>query len=129
MAGVRTGPLRVVLVDDEPDVRLLLRVQLQLADDLEVVGEASDGAQAVAACQELAPDAVVMDLLMPGVNGFEAIEVLRRRSPEVAIVAYSAVGGDHVRAEMARLGVPLVMKGGSATGLIEALRRVAGATE
>lgn len=116
-------PLRVLLVDDEPDVRLLVRTQLRSEHAIEVVGEAGDGAAAVAECERVRPDAVVMDLLMPGTNGFEAIEALRRRAPEIAVVAFSAVDGEHVRAEMTRLGIPFVLKGQPARDLIDALRR------
>lgn len=102
-------PLRVLVVDDEPDVRLLLRVQL-LTRGYEVAGEAADGQAAIDACRADPPDAVILDLLMPGVNGFEAIPLLRRELPDVAIVAYTAVAGDYVRNEMARLHIPLVLK-------------------
>lgn len=119
------GPtLRVVVVDDEPDVLLLLRLQLR-NEGVEVVGVAEDGATAIELCRDLRPDVVVMDLLMAGVNGFEAIETLQRELPDVGIVAYSAVAGERVRAEMERLDVPLVLKSGRATRLLEALREAA----
>lgn len=114
--------LRIVVADDEPDIRLVLGLQLDAEPDLEVVGEAADGAEAVERCREVSPDAVVMDLLMPDVSGFEAIERLRADQPEVGIVAYTGVAGEFVRAEMERLGVPLVLKSGDATKLIAALR-------
>lgn len=102
-------PLRVVVVDDEPDVCLLLRLQLERYG-YEVVGEARDGEEAVRVCREMAPDAVVLDLLMPNVSGFEAIPHLRRDDPNLVIIAYTAVAGDFVRNEMARLHIPLVLK-------------------
>jgi CheY-like chemotaxis protein len=102
-------PLRVVVVDDEPDVCLLLRLQLERVG-YEVVGEAKDGEEAVRVCAETAPDAVVLDLLMPNVSGFEAIPRLRRDKPDIVIIAYTAVAGDFVRNEMARLKIPLVLK-------------------
>ena len=113
--------LRILIVDDEADVRLLLRVQLETVG-FHVVGEATDGEQVVAACDELRPDAVVLDLLMPGVNGLEAIPRLRAAHPDVGIVAYTAVAGEFVRNEMARLGIPLVLKTGSVQPLVRALR-------
>lgn len=116
-------PLRVLVVDDEPSVMLLLRLQLSQSPDIEVVGEASDGEAAVARCHVLRPDAVVMDLLMPVANGFWAIERLRAELPDIHIVAYTAVAGDYVRSEMARFNVPLVLKSGDTTALVEALRR------
>lgn len=112
--------MRIVVADDEPDVRLLLRLQLQLAGH-EVVGEAADGAEAVRLCRETAADAVVLDLLMPGTTGFEAIPQLRALDKPPRIVAYSAVAGEFVRSEMARLDVPLVLKSGDVGPLLEAL--------
>jgi two-component system, NarL family, nitrate/nitrite response regulator NarL len=117
--------IRVVIADDEADVRLLLRIQLE-QEGFEIVGEATDGRSAIECCDETQPDAVVLDLLMPGVNGFEAIPVLRRRHPGVAIVAYTAVAGDFVRKEMVRLRIPLVLKSGDVTALAKKLREATG---
>jgi DNA-binding NarL/FixJ family response regulator len=117
------GPLRVVIADDEPDLRLLLRLQLRRRSEFEVVGEASDGAMAVTLVTERDADLVVMDLLMPGTNGFEAIARLVAEVPSVGIVAYTAVAGDFVRTEMRRLGVELVLKSGDVRPLSDALLR------
>lgn len=117
--------LRVVVVDDEPDVRLMLRMALPL-HGLEVVGEAGDGNEALTACQEARPDAVVLDLLMPGMNGFQAIPQLRERFPELGIVAYTAVAGEFVRSEMERLSIPLVLKRSTVDPLVAALRAAVG---
>lgn len=113
--------MRVLIVDDEPDVRLLLRLQLERAGH-EVIGEATDGKEALERCERDAPDAVILDLLMPGMNGFEAIPRIRSSHPEVRIVAYTAVAGDFVRNEMRRLGIPLVLKTGNFAPLEAALR-------
>ena len=118
-------PLRVVIVDDEPDVMLLLRVQLAARPEVEVIGTAHDGAEGVELCRALVPDAVVMDLLMPRMNGFEAIAVLKEELPDVGVVAYSAVAGDHVREEVGRLGVPLLLKSGDVEPLVDALQTAA----
>ncbi len=117
--------LKVVIADDEPDLRLLLRLQLKRADRLRVVGEAADGAEAVTIAIEAGADVVVMDLLMPGTSGFEAIGMLQAQAPHIGVVAYTAVAGDFVRAEMLRLGVPLVLKSGDPAPLVEALTAVA----
>jgi two-component system, NarL family, nitrate/nitrite response regulator NarL len=119
-------PLRVVIVDDEPDVLLLLEVQLRGHPDVEVVGTATDGGEGVERCRDLRPDAVVMDLLMPQMNGFEAIEALERELPDIAVVAHSAVAGDFVRSEMDRLHVRLVLKSGDPAPLVAALKAAAG---
>lgn len=115
--------IRVVIADDEPDVRTLLRIQLQGAG-FEITCEAADGRAAIECCEATHPDAMVLDLLMPGMNGFEAIPVLRREHPDVAIVAYTAVAGEFVRKEMARLRIPLVLKSGDVAPLAKKLREV-----
>lgn len=101
--------MKVLVVDDEQDVRLLLRLQLEQHGH-EVTGEAADGGEALEQCRREVPDAVILDLLMPGMSGFEAIPRLRGEFPDVAVIAYTAVAGDFVRNEMARLRIPLVLK-------------------
>ena len=100
---------KVLVVDDEEDVRLLLRLQLE-EHGFVVTGEAADGGEALEECRREEPDAVILDLLMPRVNGFDTIPRLRREFPNVAIIAYTAVAGDFVRNEMTRWRIPLVLK-------------------
>ena len=119
------GSIRVVIADDEPDVRMLLRIQLEL-EGFEIAGEAIDGKSAIEACRDTEPDVVILDLLMPGLNGFEAIPTLRRQHPNVAIVAYTAVAGEFVRKEMARLRIPLLLKSGNVAPLATKIRELAG---
>ncbi|MEU1128059.1 response regulator transcription factor [Streptomyces sp. NPDC005899] len=69
--------IRVLLVDDHQVVRRGLRTFLEIQDDIEVVGEASDGAEGVARAEELRPDVVLMDIKMPGTDGIEALRRLR----------------------------------------------------
>lgn len=115
---------RVIVADDEDDVRLLLRLQLR-HHGIDVVGEAADGHQVMTSCALLEPDAIVLDLLMPKMNGFEVIPTLRRDHPRIGIVAYTAVAGDFVRREMQRLQIPLLLKSGDAGPLAKALKRAA----
>lgn len=122
------SPLRVIVVDDDADFRLLLKVQLDMRGDIEVVGAAADGAEALRLTEQLAPDAIIMDLLMPNVNGFEAIDTLRSRFPEVGVVAYTAVAGNYARQQTSRAGVELVLKSGDPSQLVEALHRSIEAT-
>jgi CheY-like chemotaxis protein len=112
--------VKVVVVDDEPDVRLVLSLQLRINGHT-VVGEAGDGDEAVTVCEATGAEAVVLDLLMPGTTGFEAIPRLQALVPPPKIIAYSAVAGAFVRSEMARLGVALVLKSGDISALLEEL--------
>jgi DNA-binding NarL/FixJ family response regulator len=73
----KTGMIRVLLVDDHQVVRRGLRTFLEIQDDIEVVGEAADGAEGVARAEELKPDVVLMDVKMPGTDGIEALRKLR----------------------------------------------------
>jgi DNA-binding NarL/FixJ family response regulator len=118
--------LKVVIADDEPDVRLLLRLGLR-HHNIVVVGEAADGLQVLSICDEREVDAIVLDLLMPRMNGFEVIPELQRDHPHIGVVAYSAVAGDVVRREMSRLKIPLLLKSGDSRPLAEALHAAAAA--
>lgn len=114
--------LNVVIADDEPDVRLLLRLGLR-HHSINVIGEAADGHEVIEACRTLVDvDAIVLDLLMPRMNGFEVIPELQRDHPQIGIVAYTAVAGDFVRREMSRLNIALLLKSGDAGPLADALR-------
>ena len=118
-------PIRVLLVDDEPDLLLLLGTRFDLEPDLQVVATASNGTEAVEVAHRLAPDLVVMDLLMPGTDGFEAIARLRTELPELPIVAYSAIVSEFSKKQVARHHVPLVLKRGDSAPLIEVIRETA----
>jgi class 3 adenylate cyclase/ActR/RegA family two-component response regulator len=84
------GAIRVMLVDDHLVVRRGLRGFLELLRDIEVVGEAADGAQAVALADRLRPDVILMDLLMPVMDGLTAIARIKEAQPEVEIVAVTS---------------------------------------
>jgi DNA-binding NarL/FixJ family response regulator len=86
----RSTPIRVLLVDDHAMVRRGMRDFLSLHDDLEIVGEAGDGAAAIERAAALRPDVVVMDLLMPGVDGIDATARIKAADPEIEIVAITS---------------------------------------
>lgn len=86
----RIAPIRVLLVDDHAMVRRGMRDFLSLHDDLEIVGEAADGAAAIEQAAALRPDVVVMDLLMPGVDGIDATARIKAADPDVEIVAITS---------------------------------------
>jgi DNA-binding NarL/FixJ family response regulator len=84
------GPIRVILVDDHEVVRRGLRGFLELQDDIDVVGEASDGAIAVELAAREQPDVILMDLLMPNMDGLTAIARIKQEQPEIEIVAVTS---------------------------------------
>jgi DNA-binding NarL/FixJ family response regulator len=83
--------IRILLVDDHTVVRQGLRMFLALEPELEVVGEAADGAEAVRLAHALHPDVVLMDLLMPVMDGITAIGILRRELPDTEVIALTSV--------------------------------------
>lgn len=85
-----TAPIRVLLVDDHAVVRRGLRGFLDLLDDIEVVGEAENGREAVDVARSTRPDVILMDLLMPEMGGLEAIAAIKRDQPAVEIVAVTS---------------------------------------
>ena len=82
---------RVVLADDVADVRLLLATTLELDGAFEVVGEAADGVEAIATARSLQPDVVVLDLVMPRVDGLSAIPEIRAAAPGCRVVVLTAM--------------------------------------
>ena len=86
--------IRVLLVDDHDIVRQGLRLLLETNDDIDVLGEASDGAEALEAVADLRPDVVLMDIRMPRVDGIEATERLHRDHPDVAVVILTTYNED-----------------------------------
>jgi DNA-binding NarL/FixJ family response regulator len=89
-AGAVDPPIRVLLVDDHAVVREGLRNFLALQDGLEIVGEASDGAEAIEQAQRLEPDVILMDLVMPGLDGIGAMRQLRVRSPGSRVIVLTS---------------------------------------
>jgi DNA-binding NarL/FixJ family response regulator len=91
------GPIRVIIVDDDPLVRSGLRLMLDGSDRVRVVGEAGDGSEVLAAVDHHRPDVVLMDLRMPGVDGLAATELLRGQpDPPEVVVLTTFDADDHV---------------------------------
>jgi DNA-binding NarL/FixJ family response regulator len=84
-------PIRILLVDDHSVVRQGLKMFLGLDGDLEVIGEAQDGAEAIRLARELQPDVVLMDLLMPVMDGITAIGHIRKEMPDIEVIALTSV--------------------------------------
>ena len=87
---VQTVPIRIMIVDDHEMVRSGLAVFLETCDDIKLVGEASSGEEALRLCAELQPDVLIMDLVMPTMNGIEATRAIRSRFPQIQIIALTS---------------------------------------
>ncbi len=97
--------MRVVIVDDHPITRQGLRAAFAASDDVEVVGEASTGEQAVILVDELLPDVVFMDIRMPGMSGLDATKVIRAQHPDVKVIVFSVDESRASVSEAIRAGV------------------------
>src|SRR6266508_429063 len=116
------GPGRVLLVDDHPAVRRVLRSLLEEVGGWEVVGEADSGEAAVPLVEQLTPDVVLMDCRMPGQGGVAATREIVRRWPKVAVVAHTAYADETYVREMVAAGARgYVLKGDVPAVVLEAL--------
>ena len=118
--------IRVLLVDDHTVVRRGLRLAFGLEGDFEIVGEAENGRQAIEAVAALMPDVVVMDLLMPVMNGVDATRAIRRDHPEVEVVALTSVLEDRLVIDVVEAGASgYLLKETRPDELFEAVRAAA----
>ena len=81
-----SGPIRVLLADDHTILRAGLKMMLSVQPDIEIVGEASDGRQAIAEAQHVQPDVILMDITMPELNGIEATRQVKKLLPETRVL-------------------------------------------
>ena len=96
--------IRIVIADDHKVVRQGLRMFLRIDPELAIVGEAANGIEALALARELKPDVVLMDVLMPGMNGIAATEAIRRELPDTEVLALTSVLEDALVIEVMRAG-------------------------
>jgi CheY-like chemotaxis protein len=101
--------VRAVIVDDEPDMRELLRVRLERHGGFEVVGEGADGPDAVSLCVEHRPDVLVLDALMPSGHGTEVVPDVLEASPDTVVIIYTADAGTGTRDAAERVGAHAVI--------------------
>lgn len=118
--------VRVLLVDDHVTVRQGIRLLIDEQDDMEVVGEAGDGAAALARLAERRPDIVIMDIAMPGMNGLVATRAIKECAPGIAVVALTRYSDDAYLQELLRAGASgYVLKQSPSAELLHAVRAVA----
>jgi len=113
---------RVLIVDDSPQVRQELHTLLPLAGDIEIVGEAADGLEAIRLAQALRPEVVLMDLEMPVLDGYEATWQIKAGLPSCRVVALTVYGDPASRIRAAEVGVDVfLVKGVSVESLVQAI--------
>jgi DNA-binding NarL/FixJ family response regulator len=117
--------MKIVFADDHPLFRDGLRLLLEGVADLEIVGEAGSGEEAIALCAALQPDVVLMDLNMPGVNGIDATRAILRTSPHIGILVITMFDDDDsVFAAMQAGARGYLLKGASKEETLRAIRAV-----
>lgn len=107
--------VRVLIADDAPDIRLLLKMYLT-DSRLEVVGEATNGAEAVEMARNEQPEAIILDLAMPVMDGLEAIPLIKEASPETKIVVLSGFDAERMAEKALGLGAETYLQKGVALG-------------
>jgi DNA-binding NarL/FixJ family response regulator len=123
--AVREAPIRVLIADDHPVVRAGLVSVLEREKDIEVVGEASDGQQAIALSRERQPDVVLMDLRMPVLDGIAAIEAITHEQSGTRVLALTSYDGDaDVRRALKAGARGYLLKDMLVTNLVAAVRAV-----
>ncbi|MEV0979712.1 response regulator transcription factor [Streptomyces sp. NPDC049915] len=121
-----SGPIRVLIADDQQMVRQGFTVLLDTQPDIEVIGQAVDGRDAVAKVAELAPDVVLMDIRMPEMDGIEATRRIKAATPEVKVLVLTTFDLDEYVYDALRSGAAgFLLKDASADQLAEAVRVVA----
>jgi len=119
-------PIRVLIVDDHAMVRSGLAAFLSVFDDLQLVGEAKNGQDALRLCGELNPDVVLMDMVMPGIDGADAIALIRREFPGIYIIGLTSFQEENLIQRALKAGATsYLFKNVAADELAEAIRKAA----
>jgi len=118
------GPrLRIVLVDDHHVIRSGLRSLLEGEKDMEVVGEAGDGLEAISLADHLLPDLILMDVSMPKMDGFEATRCIKARHPSISIIGLSMFDDEQTSLKMLNAGAHAYLsKTGAPSNLLAVMR-------
>ncbi len=123
---IASEPIQVMIVDDHPVVRNGIRFSLLAFDDMQVLGEAGSGAETLDLCAQLQPDVVLMDLLMPGMNGVETTRALRTAYPHIKVLALTSFQEGNLVQEALQAGaIGYLLKDVSIDELARAVRLAA----
>ena len=119
------NPTRILVVDDHPMLREGVIAVIELEAELEIAGQASNGAEAVEAFRKLKPDITLMDLQMPGIGGIEAIQSIRADFPEARIIVLTTYAGDVQALRALKAGAAgYLLKSALRKDLIDTIRKV-----
>ena len=120
---ISSQPIRVMLVDDHAMVRKGLATFLKVFDDLQLAGEAESGAAAIKLCGEVLPDVILMDMVMPEMDGAAATRVIREKYPQVQVIALTSFKeGELIKNALEAGAIAYLLKDVSADDLSRAIR-------
>ncbi len=120
-----SDPIRVLVVDDHPVLREGIAAIFEAESDIELVGEASNGKEAIESFRRLKPDVALMDLQMPDMSGVEAINAIRHEFPTCRLIVLTSFGGDRLALEAIKAGaVGFLLKGALRRELLDTIRSV-----
>jgi DNA-binding NarL/FixJ family response regulator len=116
-------PKNILIADDNAGVRALIRTYLEMQTDFEVCGEATDGVDAIEKIKELNPDLILLDLVMPKMNGAEVASIIKRTMPNVPIILFSVHGEKIGKSLASAVGVDIVLsKPDGISNLVESVK-------
>ena len=120
----KTNIIRVLIVDDHKVVREGLRRILELEEDIQIVGEAATGDEAITKTMALSPDVVTMDLKMPGMDGIIATREIKQKAPDVDVLMLTLYGEDFVKEAISAGASGYLLKDSDCDQIVKAIRQV-----